>query len=36
MVPKSVKRFSDDIMVHLIDLAACARRQVFPLGCNML
>jgi len=36
MMPKSVKRFSDDIMVYLNDLAACMRRQLFPLGCNML
>jgi len=36
MMPKSVKRFSGDIMVYLIDFAACVRRQVFPLGCNML
>jgi len=36
MMPKSVKRFSDDIMVYPIDFAACLRRQVIPLGCNML
>ncbi|QDB99904.1 hypothetical protein FGU64_05475 [Mesorhizobium sp. 8] len=36
MMPKSAKRFSDDIMVYLINLAACVRRQVIPLGCNML
>jgi len=34
-MPKSVKRFSDDIMVYLIDVAACLRRQVIPLGCGM-
>jgi len=27
MMPKSVKRFSDDIMVYPIDFAACLRRQ---------
>jgi len=27
MMPKSVKRLSDDIMVYLIDFAACLRRQ---------
>jgi len=36
MMPKSVKWFSDDIMVYLVDFAACMRRQVTPLGCNML
>jgi len=36
MVPKSVKRFSDDIMVYPIDFSACLRRQAIPLGCNML
>jgi len=36
MMPKSVKRSSDDIMVYLIDFAACLQRHVIPLGCNML
>ncbi|RUM97131.1 hypothetical protein EET67_14810 [Pseudaminobacter arsenicus] len=30
MMPKSVKQFSDDIMVYLVDFAACMRRQVIP------
>jgi hypothetical protein len=34
MMPKAVKRFSDDIMVHLVDFAAYMRRQVIPLGCK--
>jgi hypothetical protein len=34
MMPKSAKRFSDDIMVYLIDFAASMRRHVIPLGCN--
>jgi hypothetical protein len=36
MMPKSAKRFSDDIMVHLIDFAAYMRRQVILLGYYML
>jgi hypothetical protein len=36
MMAKSVKRFSGDIMVYLFDFAAYVRRQVIPLGCNML
>jgi hypothetical protein len=36
MMPKSVKWFSGDIMIYLFDFAACVRRQVFPLGRNML
>jgi len=36
MMQKSVKRFSDAIMVYSFDFAACVRRQVIPLGCNML
>jgi hypothetical protein len=36
MMPKGAKRFSNDIMVYLIDFAASMRRQVSPLGCTML
>jgi hypothetical protein len=36
MMPKSGYRFSDGIMVCLIDFAASVPRQASSLGCNTL
>jgi hypothetical protein len=35
MMSKSAKRFSDNIMVRVVDFAAYMRRQVFSLTCML-
>jgi hypothetical protein len=35
-MPKNGNRFSGYIMVQRVDFAACMRREVIPLRCNML
>jgi hypothetical protein len=36
MMPKSGNRFSGDITDQRVDFAACMRREVMLLRCNML